>query len=302
MTSMARRMGIVATVFFAAGTMVGCGASSANTAPPVTAASAAPTDDDDAAASGLMEHHRYHHHGGVTLFIAMSLETLGVSPEQRAAVQKIHADLHARMEPVHAAYQNLATTLAEGIAASSFEAAKVDAAVAQVSTAAATLHDASVDALNELHAVLTPVQRGALVDKVESHWAVWQKANVEDESANGDGGHLATLAQDLALTTDQVNKVRDGIAGGMKTAPRVDPLAIAAHLRAFGDAFRGEKFDAKGLAATSGANAQLVGSGAARMARFVQIVSTVLTAEQRTKLAQRLREHGAHNPSAEGTL
>jgi len=32
---------------------------------------------------GLMEHHRHHHHGGVTLFIAMSLDTLGVSPNSR---------------------------------------------------------------------------------------------------------------------------------------------------------------------------------------------------------------------------
>src|ERR1019366_1403035 len=154
----------------------------------------------DDAAAGLMEHHRQHHHGGVTLFIAMSLDTLGVSPEQHAAVEKIRTDLHARMEPAHTAEQNLAATLADGLAAGSIDAAKVDAAVAQVTAAAAAVHDASADALNELHTVLTPPQRAALVDKVEAHWAIWQKANAEEtDPAKSEGGHLATLATELGL-------------------------------------------------------------------------------------------------------
>jgi Spy/CpxP family protein refolding chaperone len=297
MASMARRMGIVATVFFGAGAAVGCGGSAANTRSPATAATA--TTDDDAMA-GLMEHHRYHHHGGVTLFIAMSLDTLGVSPEQRAAVEKIRTDLHARMEPARSAEQNLGVILADGLAAGNIDAAKVDASVAQVTAAAQAVHDASADALNELHNVLTPPQRAALVDKVESHWAVWQKANAEETgTASPDGGRLAMFAADLGLTPDQVDKIRAGLGEGMNGVPRLDPQEIATHLRAFGDAFRSEKFDARVLTTASGANAHLVGWGAAHMAHFVETVGPVLTADQRTKLAQTLREHAAHNPSAQ---
>ena len=166
----------------------------ANGPPPATAGR--PTAADDDATAGLMEHHRYHHHGGVTLFIAMSLDTLGVSPEQRAAVEKIRTDLHARMEPARAAEQNLMTTLADGLAAANLDTAKVDAAVAQVTAAAAAVHDASADALNELHAVLTPPQRAALVDKVEAHWAVWQKANAEETGAGEAGGRSPRDARD----------------------------------------------------------------------------------------------------------
>jgi Spy/CpxP family protein refolding chaperone len=299
MAWMARRMGIVATVMFGASAMVGCGGSAATSPPPATATSA--TTDNDEATPGLIEHHRYHHHGGVTLFIAMSLDTLGVSPEQRAAVEKIRTDLHARMEPARAAEQNLAATLADQLAAGNIDPAKVDAAVARVTATAAAVHDASTDALNDLHAALTPSERAALVDKVESHWAVWQKANAEEtRPATKDGGYIAILTTDLGLTPDQADKIRAGLGEGTKAVPRFDPQEIATHLRAFGDAFRSEKFDAKLLTTASGANAHMAGWGAAHMARFVETAAPVLTPEQRVKLAARLREHASHNPSAEG--
>jgi Spy/CpxP family protein refolding chaperone len=298
MASMAHKIGIVATVLFGAGAMVACGGSATNSAPAATAV--APTAADDDVAEGLMEHHRNHHHGGVTLFIAMSLDTLGVSPEQEAAVEKIRRELHAKMEPARAAEQSVVAMLADGLAAGTIDAAKVDAGVAQATAAAGASHDASADALNELHSVLTPPQRAALVDKVEAHWAVWQKANAEaTASATPQGSHLATLAMDLGLTTEQVDKIRANLAEGMKPVPRLDPQEIAAHLRAFGDAFRGETFDAKTLTTAGGADAHIVGWGTAHMAHFVETVSPVLTPEQRAAYAQSLREHSNHNPSAE---
>jgi Spy/CpxP family protein refolding chaperone len=297
MASMAHTIGIMAAVLFGAGAMVGCGGSAANTAPATTAA--APSAQDDVA-EGLLEHHRNHHHGGVTLFIAMSLDTLGVSPEQEVAVEKIRRELHAKMEPARAAEQSVVATLADGLAAGSIDAAKVDAAVAQATAAAATSHDASADALNELHAVLTPPQRAALADKVDAHWAVWQKANAEETGTVApEGGHLATLAMDLGLTTEQVDKIRANLAEGMKPVPRLDAQEIATHLRAFGDAFRGETFDARTLTTAGGAEAHMVGWGTAHMAHFVEAVSPVLTPEQRAEYAQSLREHANHNPSAQ---
>jgi Spy/CpxP family protein refolding chaperone len=300
MAWMKRSVGIVATALFAAGTTGGCGGSSANTPPPATASTESVSDAEDANAD-LMEHHRYHHHGGVTLLIAMSLDTLGVSPEQRAAVERIRADLHARMEPARAAEQALVATLAEGLAAAKFDTAKVDAAVGQLTVAGAAVHEASADALNELHAVLTPPERAALVDKVEAHWAVWHKANADETGAATEGGHLATLATDLDLTPDQVDRIRAGLSEGMKTVPRLDPQEIATELRAFGDGFQSEKFDARALTTAGVANAALIGWGAAHMAHFVEVVSPVLTPDQRAKLAQRLHEHASHDPSAQGT-
>jgi Spy/CpxP family protein refolding chaperone len=254
--------------------------------------------------AGLREHHRYHHHGGVTLFIAMSLDTLGVSPEQRAAVEKIRTDLHAGMQPAVAADQNLVSTLADGLGSSSLDPAKVDAAVARVAAASAAVRAATADALNQLHATLNPAQRAALVDKVESHWAVWQRSNAEEQKkVTADEGHLAVLTADLKLTPDQVEKTRANLDSNMKSVPRVDPQQVAAHLKAFADAFQSEHFDAKtyGTLASGeeGTDARLAGWGAAYLAHFIEAVSPVLDAQQRGTLAQRLRDHAAHNPSAQ---
>jgi hypothetical protein len=106
--------GIFAMLLLCTRAMLGCSANTATSAPPasVTRASA----DEEEATAGLLEHHRYHHHGGVTLLIAMSLDTLGLSSEQKPAVEKIRSDLHARMEPARAAEQKLVGTLADELA------------------------------------------------------------------------------------------------------------------------------------------------------------------------------------------
>lgn len=100
--------------------------------------------------------------------------------------------------------------LADGVAAATFDAAKVDDAVTRVTRGTAAMHDSSTGALNELHAVLTSPQRETLVDKVESHWAVWQKTNTEEPGppTRGESAHLSRLAAELDLTADQVDKIR----------------------------------------------------------------------------------------------
>jgi Spy/CpxP family protein refolding chaperone len=299
MTATTRRLGRVATVLLASVAVTACGGAAPNH-PPATASSSVHPDEDDDATAGLMEHHRHHHHGGVTLFIAMSLDTLGVSPEQQAAVEKIRTDLHARMEPARMAEQNLVIALADGIAAGTIDAGKVDTAVQQLAAAAATVHDASADALNQLHDVLTPPQRAALVDKVRAHWAVWQKANAEEAAGTKpEGGRLATLTTDLGLTPDQVTQMRAALADPTKAVPGLDLQDIDSHLTTFGSAFVADKFDARTLTTASGANAHLVGWGGAHMAHFVEAVGPFLTPEQRIKLAQHLREHASHTLTAE---
>jgi Spy/CpxP family protein refolding chaperone len=292
MPSMKQVTRIVAAVLLGTGALTGCGGSAASNTPPRVAAGASAEEED--ATTGLLEHHRHHHHGGVTLLIAMSLDTLGVAPEQKPALEKIRSDLHARMEPARAADQNLVAALADGLARGTFDPVKVDAAVAQLAGAATVVHDASTDALNQLHAVLTPPQRAALVDKVEAHWSVWQKANTEEND------HLAELGAELALAQDQVDKIRARLADGTKAVPRFDPQEVATHIRAFGEAFRAPTFDAKALPAGGPATAHMVGWGAAHMAFFVESVASALTPDQRGKLAQMLRQHASHNPSANG--
>jgi len=279
--------------------MVACGGSSTHAAPPAVAVAAA----SDEATAGLIEHHRYHHHGGVTLFIAMSLDTLGVLPEEKAAIEKIRTRLHDAMNPALAAEQSLVVALADGLDVGTIDIARVDADVAQVAAAASALAGASADALNDLHAILTPIERLALVEKVESHWVVWQQANSErGGSPNPEPDHVESVATDLGLTPDQVGRIRGGLGEEIKPAFRFSVQEVKTNIRAFGDAFESERFDARSLPGASEANDHVAGWGASHLARFVETVNPVLTQEQRVMFAQRVREHATHNPSAQGNL
>jgi Spy/CpxP family protein refolding chaperone len=241
---------------------VGCAESSA---PPATAAGAASDEvapsgpeaaEDEATSEELKVHHR-HRHGSFAMFALMSIETLGVSPEQQAQVDQIKSDLRAQLRPAHQAHAALLGALADGIAAGNVDTPKVDAAAAQVASTAAQVHAAASDALNRLHAVLTPPQRAALADKVEAHFRVWRGANTEEGPARSQradpnenegparskrpdpnenegparsqradpnenerppgSGHLAHLTKELGLSADQVAKAQATFASSMAT-------------------------------------------------------------------------------------
>jgi hypothetical protein len=293
---MAPRVRVDAALLFGALATAACGGGSATAAPATTAES---LHDGDAMAT-RKAHYRYPHHGGVTIFIAMSLDTLGVSPGEQAAVEKIRTELNARMDPERLAEQSLVAALADGVATGKLEPATVDAAMMRVSVAAATVHEASADAVNELHGVLTPPQRSALVDKVEAHWAVWLRANnAETGPYSENDSQLDRLAPDLGLTVDQVKKIRAGLGERMSGVPRIDPQEIAAHLHAFGEAFRSDTFDARKLITGGDLDARVARWGAAHLAHFVEVAILVLTSDQRTVLAQRLRDHAAEGPIAQ---
>jgi Spy/CpxP family protein refolding chaperone len=240
-------------------------------------------------------------------FVAMSIETLGASPEQKAALEQVQADLKKHMQPAREADEKLQKTLADAAAAGSFDKAKIDAATRQVETASAAAHAASLASLDKLHAILKPEQRAALVDKVRAHWEVWRKANgakgteheehAEHDHAAGSARHphLEHLAKELNLTADQVSKI-DARVASEKAGPELDAAKVEAHIQAFETAFESEKFDAKkALGEGKDASGHMAGWGAKQMAHFVEAVSSVLDADQRKKLAAHLREHAEHD-------
>jgi Spy/CpxP family protein refolding chaperone len=277
------------------------GARATQAPPPTTAASPAASSAapaDDAATTELKEHHRHHHHGGVTRFIAMSLDTLGVDDAKRPQIEKLQADLHAQMVPAREAERNLLLTIADGVAAGTVDKAKVDAAIEKLTTTNEGVHEASLDTLNKLHAILSPSERAALVDKVEAHWEVWRQVNHDAEPGGREkGGRLAELTEEASLTPDQVSKMSAALHTAMAGLhSKFDPSRGEAHVHAFATAFAGDTFDAK--AVTSNANAHLASRGATRTALFYETVTPLLTPEQRTKLAAHLKEHASHHSAA----
>jgi Spy/CpxP family protein refolding chaperone len=271
----------------------------ASAAPADMAAQAPATADaaaDDQASAELREHHRHHHQGGITQFIAMSLDTLGADEAKRPRLERIQRELHRCMAPAGRAEKGVLRTIADGVAAGSIDAAKVDAGIEKVATAAGDAQPCSIKALNRLHKLLSAEERQALVDKVQAHYEVWRQVNHEAEFGGQEkGGRLAELAKELSLTPDQVDKISAQLKAAQAPS-KFDPAKAEAHLKAFADAFVSDSFDAKSILAN--ANGHLAAHGAKRMAAFYEAVGPVLTPDQRTALAAHLREHSGHQPSA----
>jgi Spy/CpxP family protein refolding chaperone len=269
----------------------------------VAPAGTTPVEDDDESIADLKEHHRHHHHGGFAMFVAMSLDSLGTpagsipaptaaTPDQRAAITKIQADMRAKMRPAHDAEKKLLSTLADGITMGNIDKAGVEGAIEQLSTAAAGVNDAVADSLNQLHATLTPPQRAALVDKVEANFEVWNDVNSTDESAgwNAHDGQLGRLTTELGLSTSQVATILGTLTSSTGSV-RFDRKEGDEHLHAFGKAFASDAFDARTLTTGGSASAHIATWGAMRMARIYEAVNPVLTIDQRAKLAQLLRQN-----------
>ncbi len=267
-------------------------ASSVAVAPPAPTVAEQPVAADDAVNESLRDYHR-HHHGGLTTFISMAVDTLGLDEEKRASVEKIQSDLRAKTAPARDAENDVLAAIADGVAAGKLDTAKINAAVEKQAAAATSIHDATADALTQLHDALTPAERAALVDKVKAHWEVWHKVNVDEKAGNKDkGGHLAKLTTLLALTPDQVDKISAALGTDAPVTPKTDPKAEDGHVQSFATAFLADKFDPKSVASSATASAGHVARhGGGRLVRFYAAVTPVLTPQQRTTLAAELREH-----------
>jgi Spy/CpxP family protein refolding chaperone len=251
---------------------------------------------DEQAEAGLRDHHRHHHRGGVLQFVAMSLDTLGPSDAARPRVEALQRDLYVCMASTGEIQRALHQAVAEGVAAGAVDLAKVDGLIAQLDAAAAGVRGCSVEALGQLHAILSPDERAELVEKVQAHWEVWRQVNQEDTGDRSAGGRLAALAAELDLTVDQIERAAAALHTALPArSGRFDRTQVDADMQAFSTAFLSPSFDAR--ATTLGERARLSSHGATRMAIFYETVTPLLTPAQRTVLAEHLRERAGHHPA-----
>jgi Spy/CpxP family protein refolding chaperone len=263
----------------------------ASTAPP-----AAPPPDPQGVELAEGQDHREQHHGGVLSLVVLSLKDLDLSADQQAAIEKIRTDLLASMEPARTAEKDYANTLADGVAAGKLDRAKVDAAITKLVAQVQGAHDASLAALNQLHAALSAQQRAKLVDELHEHWEKWKEAQGRDEAEDKQNrsGHLLALVRELGLSQEQAEKIKVSFHDKMKAAPQEHAhKEVQDHLTAFATAFKIDAFDAKKVAGGKAADGHIAKWGTTRRARFLEAAAPILTPDQRTKLSQMIRDHAA---------
>ena len=257
------------------------------------AAESAVENDDEEIATEVQEHHRHHHRGGVTQFVAMSLDTLGADDAERPQIEKLQRELNLCLAPSREAEKHLMITSAEGITAGSLAANKMDEEIALLNASASTVYDCSVDALNQLHAMLSPAERSVISDKLEAHWEIWRQVNDEAEAGDhGKGSRLNDLDIELGLSTDQVDRISAALKVAFAAPSTWEVKKADAQVKAFADAFEKPEFDAKSV--TPDASGRFTAHGANRMALFYETVTPFLNPEQRTALAGLIREHANH--------
>lgn len=300
-----RAAGIAAALF---STTAACESTPPAAAPPAVAGGGAqPASPAAPPEQAEGSEHRQHHHGGVIALVAMSIRDLDLSADQKTTVEKIRSDLVAKMEPARTAEQGLANVLADGVAAGAVDRAKADAAIDQIVAQTEAIRGSTFDAMNQLHAALTPAQRATLVSKLQDHFEKWKEANGhEDEQGQHRSGYMLALVRDLSLSQTEAQQIKDSFRNLLQASAPASGQAdvrdhqhkpATDHVQAFATAFKADSFDAHSLANANGADGHMAKWGATRMARFFEAAAPVLTADQRAKLAQMIRDRANARPS-----
>jgi len=88
---------------------------------------------------------------------------------QQAAVTKIKQEQRAEMEETRKDMAELRGKLAAEFAKPKLDSAKVDQIQGQINALHADMANARLDAMKEIHTVLTPAQRTKLAEKMKTH-------------------------------------------------------------------------------------------------------------------------------------
>jgi uncharacterized membrane protein len=245
-------------------------------------------------------------HGPLKI-LALGLSKVALKPGQRAEIEKMFADANARHDKAKADGKSARDELLAALA-TQVEQGKVDrAALAPKLDAQAKLWQTSRDAdraaLERLHDLLEPAQRIALVDAISQEHADAprkHRRNLDDPGASAGaagaddeemkhhakrGMRMHKFGADLKLTDEQKSKLADAMrADRMKMAPE---HGAAAHgrLKAVFEAFKTDHFKLDEVAPKTELHLPLD-----RAVHFAETALPILTAEQRTTLAGKLRD------------
>lgn len=251
-------------------------------------------DSEDQLAAELRDHHRHHHRGGVTQFMAMSLDTLGEDDAQRPQLEKLQGSLRTCLAPMREIETELVLIYADGLGQPTLPSAKIDDAITRLDLASRAVTGCSLGTMNQLHALLTPAEREVVADKVQAHWEIWREVNLEaDAGGKTQGSRLADLNEELNLSTAQLEQMSAALTASFGKLQRYEVKPAQSHVLAFAAAFVFDTFEAGKVMADAGE--PFASQGARRMATFYETVSPLLSPAQRTELAELLREH-AHHP------
>src|ERR1700690_2606300 len=228
------------------------------------------------------QEHPHAHRAGL-LGAALKLDSL--TADQRTAIEALKERRRAATGPLRAADAQVLTLLAQEVEQGSVDPHALAPALTAEHTAAAAETAVEEDALNQLHAVLTPAQRGQLVDSIE---AAHRQAPRDHDAGHRGHGKSAMWGGKLGLTPEQKSQIAANLAAERGAGGPADgghhTRGDAGRGQAL-EAFRGTSFDAHALV-----RVEHRGEWAEKIA---QAMVPVLSPAQRATFASGLRARAA---------
>jgi len=227
-------------------------------------------------------------------FLVEAVGKVDLRADQKATVDAAIADLQKQGEAHGDAGKQLASDLADGVAAGKIDHAKTDADVKKLVAAVDATKGSVQDDVNNLHKTLDAAQRKKVVEEMRAKGEEMQAMHEKDGAEEGEHeGRMKMLADSLGLSPEQTDKLKAKTKDLMKTqmaAMKTNMGVMHKHMKEIADAFESDKFDAKkvGVGTHAGDMAKTM---AKNRIQFVEAVLAVLTPEQRAKFAEHIRSH-----------
>ncbi len=160
------------------------------------------------------------HHGHRMGLIGDALKLDSLTPSQRSAIEQLAQTRRTAEVPVRQADAQVLTVLAQQVEQASIDRQALAPTMSARETAAEAARTVDLDTVQKLHDLLTPAQRGQLIDAMEANA---QAHAGHGKGGPGRGGHLAEIAKKLGLTDQQKQQIASNLHAERQGQPQASP-------------------------------------------------------------------------------
>jgi Spy/CpxP family protein refolding chaperone len=231
-------------------------------------------------------------HGGAKHLWQDALDAVDLRPDQKDAVDKLKSDAKERHAPVKAAKGELMMAVADQIEDGDINRCELDSQVEKVAKAMAKARPGDRDAMEKLHSILDPEQRGRFVDALKQGWE-------KHKSKHSPKALVEKMDKDLHLTGKQKENLEQ-IFTALREIREAEP-GHAEHKerwRKILEAFKGDHFDLDEVAPMGDVMEKSKKKIEGRL-WAAEAVIPVLDEEQRKVVAEKIRDKAKKHTATE---
>jgi Spy/CpxP family protein refolding chaperone len=238
-------------------------------------------------------------HGAVKI-VGEALGEVALRPEQRTEIEKLAADAETRHAPLADGKKQLMLTFADQVEKGAIDRAALQSSIDKVMADLEKSRNDDRAAIARLHDILDKQQRNDFVDALEKSFKGKHGFRGEGGPPGKAFGHMHQLADELKLTDDQKDKIKDVFKDAWHDGRKHEKHG-GWHGHREGkhalEAFREDKLDLDKVAPPMDLKA-MANDGVDRVSKIAGQILPILTPEQRKIAADKLREMANNGDSS----